>query len=106
MEGKVEAGRPVGDYCNSSRATNGDIIQFFCFFPNSHPSPLTTLPHYALRKQGHQIEISFYPHKFHNPIAPALHSITIGDEGFLLSQTSPSNCTEELTFLTFPRLFF
>lgn len=106
IEGKVEAGRPVGDYCNISRATKGNIIQSFCFFPNSHPSSLTTLPYHASRKHGHQIEISFYSHKFHNLIAPALHSITMEDEAFLLSQTSPSNYTEELTFLTFIRLFY
>lgn len=79
IEGKVESGRPIGDHCNSSKITDGDINQFFWFFPNSHPSPLATLPHHALRKQGHQTEISFYPHKFHNPIVPALHSITMED---------------------------
>lgn len=43
MEENIEAGRLAGDSCNSSGAIDGDMIQFFCFFPQFPPLTIDNL---------------------------------------------------------------
>lgn len=107
---KVKAERPVEDCCSGSGGNWWGYDSILLFLPQ--PPPLSTDNLTSLCTEKIAMRQKLHPHKFHSHIVPSppashpSHPITMEDEDFLLSQTSPPNCSPETTLLIFPRLFW
>lgn len=106
---KVKAERPVEDCCSGSGGNWWGYDSILLFLPQ--PPPLSTDNLTSLCTEKIAMRQKLHPHKFHSHIVPSppashpSHPITMEDEDFLLSQTSPPNCSPGTTLLIFPRLF-